>query len=281
MRIVSWNMNYCMRSVSARQQAWAYLRDELRADVALVQEAVPLADMVAEYRQTHATHPRYRWGTAVVALRPGLTLQPYKWVPLAESHMKPPPALHLPESHPGACAVAEVHDPSGRCLFTAVSFYAQWEYRPGSKSLHACTRAQRILSDLTGVLATSRRRPVVLAGDFNLTTQGAMQSAYKDASNAAAAVFARLEAWGMVDCLKHTRPADAPRLADCDCNEGDACTHVVTFRNKGAWKPQLDYAFASAGLARALGPCHPVNDDVAWALSDHCPLVVEIDDRRL
>ncbi len=88
------------------------------------------------------------------------------------------------------------------------------KYRPGSKSLHACTRAQRILSDLTGVLATSRRRPVVLAGDFNLTTQGAKQSAYKDASNAAAAVFARLEAWGMVDCLKHTRPADAPRLAD-------------------------------------------------------------------
>lgn len=41
MRAVTWNMNHWQRSAEARDLAWAYLREELHADVALVQEAVP------------------------------------------------------------------------------------------------------------------------------------------------------------------------------------------------------------------------------------------------
>ena len=39
--------------------------------------------------------------------------------------------------------------------------------------MYAGPRLHRILSDLTGVLAFSHRNPVVLAGDFNVTSQGA------------------------------------------------------------------------------------------------------------
>jgi hypothetical protein len=39
MRFVSWNMNRLGRSAADHIKAWEYLRDELKADLALVQEA--------------------------------------------------------------------------------------------------------------------------------------------------------------------------------------------------------------------------------------------------
>ena len=50
MRIATWNMNHCMRSEAARQAAWTYLRDTLRVDLALVQEAVPPRECNSVYR---------------------------------------------------------------------------------------------------------------------------------------------------------------------------------------------------------------------------------------
>ena len=140
-----------------------YLRDALGADLALVQEAVPPADLTAAYRQIDDANWRYKWGSAVVALRPGLTIRERQWVPLAQAYLKVPPADALPESHRGGCAVADVLDSSGRCLFTAVSLYGQWEFVPGGKTMFACTRRHRMLSDLTGILAASRRRPMIIA----------------------------------------------------------------------------------------------------------------------
>lgn len=74
MRVVSWNMNHCMRSSHARTQAWEYLRDELRADLALVQETLPPKAFKSVYRAIDENNPRLNWGSAVVALRPEVSL---------------------------------------------------------------------------------------------------------------------------------------------------------------------------------------------------------------
>jgi exonuclease III len=271
MRIVSWNLNHCMRSAEERRQAWAYLRDELRADVALVQEAQPPSDVMSVYQPIEQR--RYNWGSAVVAFRPGLTLRPRVRVTLSDCYFKGPAADELPDSHPGACAVSDVLDESEQLMFTAVSVYGQWEVMAGDGPMYACARTHRILSDLTDVLKDSRRRPVVLAGDFNLTTQGTRSSA-----NHAAVAFARLSAWNMVDCIARTRSSRA-RLADCDCGDGAECSHVQTFRagNAPSGTTQLDYAFVSEAWASALRACTVVHDDAAWRLSDHCPIVLDLD----
>ena len=41
MRIVSWNMNYWQTKAATRIAAWHYLREGIRADVALLQECMP------------------------------------------------------------------------------------------------------------------------------------------------------------------------------------------------------------------------------------------------
>ena len=194
MRVVSWNMNRLGRSERTHLEAWDYLRNDLKADLALVQEASPSEGLGAKVYRPIGEKP-YNWGSAIVAMRPDLTLQPRRRVALAESLPAAVAFDELPDSHPGASAVADVHV-DGRRLFTAVSLYAQWEMMPGGKTMYAGPRLHRMLSDLTGVLAFSHRNPVVLAGDFNVTSQGSRSS-----DNEAAAVFARLRAWRMADCV--------------------------------------------------------------------------------
>ena len=278
MRIASWNMNHCMRSIGARKQAWDYLRDELRADLAIVQEACPPKEWKSVYQPINQKHPRYRWGSAIVALNPELNLRERPRVSLADCQTRPLAPNELPDSHPGASAVADVVNARGQTLFTAISLYGQWEVMPNGRSIYSCARLHRMISDLTGVLATSGRRPVVVAGDFNLTTQIAYERQTPAETAGAAAAFDRLRAWGLTECIAHTRETRA-RLSSCSCDEGDACCHVQTFRlkNRSNSRPtQLDYAFISDSMTSKLRACQVVQDATAWQLSDHCPIIVEL-----
>ncbi len=274
MRIVTWNMNHRLRSVNARKQAWDFLRDGLKADLALVQEAVPPPEYQNRvYCPIDETHPGYNWGSAVVSFRPQLELQAPERIGLNSCYLTPCSAGQLPDSHPGGCAVAHVLDRNRKLRLTAVSVYGQYEMRPGTNVGDAGPRLHRMSSDLTS-LFVGRQRPVVLAGDWNITTQGTTSK-----ENEASAVFARLRAWHLVDCIAHTRQTRTP-LSECDCPDGDACSHVQTFRSANkrvTTRPQWDYVFASEKLIPNL-KCRVVNDDEAvWALSDHCPICVEID----
>jgi endonuclease/exonuclease/phosphatase family metal-dependent hydrolase len=140
-------------------------------------------------------------------------------------------------------------------------------------NIFSCARLHRMISDLTVVLATQRRKPVVLVGDLNTTTQGAT-SGHDQAAN----VFDRLKAWGLIDCAFRTR-GSRPVLQGCTCHEGDGCSHVRTYRHghRADSEPtQLDYVFASGSLATALSECRVVDDPDAWDLSDHCPIVLDL-----
>lgn len=283
MRIVSWNMNHGMRSPAMRTQAWEYLSDALHADLALVQEASPPKKFRSLYRPIDENNKRLNWGSAVVALRPDISLHPRKRVPLADCSLKTPGKGELPDSHPGACAVSDVSVANGKMSFTAVSLYGQWEEMPGGGAIYACARLHRMISDLTDVFASSRRTPVVVAGDLNITTQIAYEGQTQVDTDGAAAVFARLRAWGMTDCLSRKFTGASP-TAGCTCPDGDACSHLQTFRLKNlvASRPtQLDYAFASQPMAPRLIRSQVVDDNDAWRLSDHCPLVLDFDEPRL
>lgn len=277
-------MNRLGRSHANHSKAWDYLQYELKADLALVQEASPPKHFTQLVYQP-IDKKRYNWGSAVVALRSDLKLQGRRRVSLEKCYLSPVAADALPDSHPGACAVADVLNTHDKRIFTAVSLYGQWEMMPGGKTMYACARVHRMVSDLTGVLAASRRHPVVLAGDLNVTTQfrsSKPTQADRAAAASATAAFARLRAWGLTNCLVRTG-ASKPRRAECACLEGNACAHVQTFRSNNRMDrlpTQLDYAFLSESIVSATR-CTAVDDEAAWRLSDHCPILLEIDEHSL
>lgn len=157
------------------------------------------------------------------------------------------------------------------CVETEWVFTMDRNTQPGGKTMYAGARLHRMLSDLTGVLASAHRNPVVLAGDFNVTSQGARSS-----NNEGVAVFARLRAWGMANCIAHKRAGQAG-VADCECPDGAACSHVQTFRTG----TQLDYAFVSDSIVPALLDCRTESTAEAWRRSDLCPIVIDLNERAI
>src|SRR5438477_352752 len=68
-------------------------------------------------------------------------------------------------------------------------------------------------------------------------------------------------------------------MAACTCVEGEACSHVQTFRSKNRVESsptQLDYAFVSESVVSTLSDCRVVQDAAVWELSDHCPILLEL-----
>ena len=226
LRIATWNMDYWKRSPALREEAWAFLRDRIRPDVALVQEAVPAPDLDQVVFRTggmwdeRSSSPRdLGWGSAVVSFGPQI-----RAVEQATGPFRPEP-IPLLRTFPGSVAIAEV---VGENPLIVVSAYGVIDRG------YADTTVHRILSDLTPLLDERRGRGVVLAGDLNITTQ--WSSKHKDSfrwrhddllrrdSN----LFDRFSALGLHNVV--TRALPTP-LEGCDCTLGGACRHVQTQRH--------------------------------------------------
>lgn len=65
--VATWNKDHWKRNKEQRQAAWAYLIEEIRPDIALLQECVPLPDMSEEYNIIyHEISGARNWGSAVL-----------------------------------------------------------------------------------------------------------------------------------------------------------------------------------------------------------------------
>ena len=61
----------------------------------------------------------------------------------------------------------------------------------------------------------------------------------------------------------------------------DICCHVRTYRhaNRAEGRPtQLDYVYGSEQVLQQLSGCTVLDEAAAWALSDHCPIVIDLCD---
>ena len=255
-RIVSWNMNHWARSAAERRAAWEFLRS-LNPTYAVVQEAVPPPEFPADrcvYRPGGIGRRR-PWGSAVVSFAGPITE-----VTSARSrfHKRATDIVH---SHAGSAAVAATSDD-----LTLISMYGVMD------DGYAVTSVQRVLSDLTPLLDSEHGKRVVLAGDWNLSTQ--LEEPHRSRHRN---VFDRLGTLGLVDALSLGKPHREP-LPGCPCAD-NACRHVRTHRHRRSAKPwQDDYVYVSRSLAPAVTVCDPVEGGSVdpWTLSDHCPLVVEL-----
>jgi endonuclease/exonuclease/phosphatase family metal-dependent hydrolase len=176
-------------------------------------------------------------------------------------------AVKLVHAVPGAVAVAEVPTRAGP--LAVVSIYGLIE------NGYAVTTVNRQLSDLTPLLdAPAWEGRIILAGDLNLTTQWTGRDARYLPWHRT--TLARIREFGLADCLDAHR-GDGP-LPGCGCADGPACRHIQTLFHSRSPRPwQNDYAFTSTALLPLVTSASPVNQAGLRRLSDHLPLVIDMD----
>ena len=264
-----------------RHQAWRHLA-ESGADVALLQEAAaPPEDLAGRFEtddapwRTVAAGKTSPWRTAVVKLSDRVAVEWINAKPINESC-----SGDLGVSRPGTLAAAKVTGASGETL-TLVSLYAYWESPHSSTKsswIYADGSVHRLISDLSVFIGQQSEHRIIAAGDLNiLRGYGEDGSAYW--ANRYATVFDRMKALGL-PCVgpqfPHGRqakpwPAELPKDSD----------NVPTFHSikqtPATAARQLDYVFASTPLAARI-KVTALNDPEQWGPSDHCKLLVDLED---
>jgi exonuclease III len=173
--VATWNMDYWKRKKEQRQAAWTYLTEEIRPDIALLQECKPPPVMNREYNIIyHEIGGARNWGSAVLAR--SYTIK----------------EVEFENSHPGCVVAAEI-EILGITL-TAISVYGML-----CKHNYATTTMHRILSDLTPLIHGQRnRRTFIMGGDYNVSTQWDERYKHRDPSHQL--VFDRIEDLRLVNC---------------------------------------------------------------------------------
>jgi exonuclease III len=219
-QVVTWNIRR-----RKAQTIWQHLPDCNMPGIALLQE-VSTNEPESPHFVRHEIHSRH-WGTGILT----------KDIPLQ-------PSLITSTSHPGTITAAQIN-PSGEAPITFISLYGLMENR------HSITTLHRIFSDLTPILARTRKR-LILGGDFNASPAFDRPPQFQSHR----ILFERVKDFGLVDCL--------PDVS------------VWTWRSsKNGW--QLDYLFASHNIAEKLVECR-IPEDMDWAsFSDHKPITAVFD----
>lgn len=249
--------------MARKVRAWPAL-DELNPDLCLLNEALVPTGRRGVW-STDGTVGRdrgkRRWTAAVVSHfeSTAITDARPQW-----RHSKRDVPFHC--SRPGAWAAATVETGLGR--LSAIALYGLMD-ELSDASVH------RSLSELSAVLDDPKyNKNVILGGDLNTGTQWPKgdRFARRDRN-----VLDRIEALGLVDCIRARRPAG--RLPNCPCIDGENCTHVRTRRDprRPSVPYQTDYLFASPRLAARLKTCEPLATDSWFAISDHAPILAEFE----
>jgi exonuclease III len=262
LRVVSWNLNHWQqptRPVDKRAEAWEYLKSGIEADVALLQETVPLASLDRRSYVFHEIADYRPWGSAVVALDPKLRLEEIWSVQTPYSRRR----FTIANTFPGSVAVGEVSI-EGFAPITMVSVY-------GVTEVYAQTTILRVIADLIPLFDSAHGSRVILAGDLNIM----MATKDERYPSRTEGILGALKSLGLVEVVDITenRPASNP---ECSCGNGGLCKHLPTW--KGA---ELDHIYVTPSLANQVRSLRLGSDVVERGLSDHMPLILDLElDRR-
>lgn len=258
--VATWNMDHWKRTPAQRKAAWERLRGS-DIDVALLQETVPPADVPRHDVVWREIGHARRFGSAVVSLR-GWPIEEITTAKSCYSYL----AFPLLGTFPGSVAVARVHPPGTKPV-TFVSVY-------GVIDVYSTTTLLRQIADLTPLFDSAHGERVVLGGDLNISTQSS-----GDELKRTKAVLGAIESLGLVDLFRSAPERPRPYGAECTCQRED-CYHVGTHRNAARAEgtgSHLDYLFVSEALSARCKRLRLDEDPAIWELSDHCPVVAELD----
>ena len=248
--------------------AWEEL-GSLDVDVALLQEATPPpSDLTRPPTGTRPVGvdreawrslpgPARWWCSAVAVWNVDLL------APSDEDRSEP---LYVSQKGAYAGGVVTMNDSA----VVVASVYALWDYGwlpRGTKPRYAHTSLHRAISDLTPVLdSAAHGMPVIVGGDFNTSSQ--FPSPHREAFRT---VHERLTGLGLHNVS--LRPEDQ-LLAGCPCDD-EPCRHLQTY--EGAIPYQDDYLYMSEDLVRRTRLVQMERTEAVQAVSDHFPLIVEVD----
>jgi exonuclease III len=161
----------------------------------------------------------------------------------------------------GTLIIADVKLPDGIALpdettLTMISLYGGINEKGRvSSDLH------RVLSDLTPLLLGDLgKRWVVIGGDFNTSTQWE-EGGRKWPGLSPQILFDRITDFGLVNCTEKFYDG-----------------HIQTYRhNRGNTPWQNDYLFVSKKFEQKLKACYTIDNEEVHQLSDHNPLVIELE----
>lgn len=271
-KVIAWN-------IARRDDAWRWLLDS-DADIALLQEAAePPVDVARQLEidpapwRTVGAGVNRPWRAATVKLSNRVDVQ---WIETKAVADATPGELAV--SRPGTLAVAVVM-PLDATPFIVASMYAPWE-KPhcttGSDWIYADGSVHRLISDLSALVGRQTGHRILAVGDLNvLNGYGEHGSPYW--ASRYATVFARMEAIG----LPFVGPqAPAGRLAEpwpkeLPMGSANVPTYHASHQSPATATRQLDFVFASVGLAETLRVC-ALNAVEQWGPSDHCRVEIEI-----
>ena len=230
-------MDFWKRNVQQREAGWNYLLEILKPDIALLQEIVPPEQSFENFNILyHEIDKKRRWGTSILS----------KYIIGKE--------LHFNNTYPGhsGLIVAEIKIPDS-IILTFVNIYGLIDLEG-----YATTTMHHILSDLNTTLHYKSKRNIILAGDFNVSSQ--WDEKYKNQYPAHKFVFDRLENFGLVNCTQEFFK-----------------THVQTHSHRSSdFEWQNDYIFISRKLLDQVLNCEVVNNSKMDYYSDHFPVTIEI-----
>jgi endonuclease/exonuclease/phosphatase family metal-dependent hydrolase len=256
LRLATWNLNHWRQPLlptDTRADAWAHLATA-GVGLALVQEAVPPADLPRERVAYGEIGGHRNWGSAVVVLDETVAIAPIRSVRLPWSRRR----YLMDRSHPGSVAVARVSVPGIEPL-TAVSVYGVLD---GS----ALASMHEVVADLLPLFDSADGARVILGGDLNVTR------ASKDERYLARAeaLLAAVRTLGLVEAKTLVAGPPAP-ADDCACGASGTCDHLATWG-----RTEFDHLFISPGLASQVTGLSTDAAAVEAGLSDHVPLLLDL-----
>ncbi len=275
MRLISWN-------IARQDEPWRLLAADQDTDVALLQEATAPPDgldleVVAggEWRLAGWQDRQFSAAVARCSSRVEVTAEP------ASTPIEAASASELAVSRPGSLAVATVEGGTLSAPIMVVSAYSAWE-RPVSATgggwIYADASAHRLISDLSGLIDRQEGGRIVVSGDWNiLHGYGEHGSTYW--GNRYQTVFDRMEAIGLRFVgpqQPNGQPAETP-AEELPAGSLDVPTYRTQRDDPSTGKRQLDFVFASESIADSL-TVRALNGDDEWGPSDHCRVLVEIND---
>jgi len=225
--------------------AWSYIRDDLRPDIALLQEAMPpTGKEAANVCHVPVDYPNVKprtWGNAIYS----------RW-PIRE--------IVLRSEYRGCLLAAHIDVPSVAGGLIVINLYGLIEYTP-KKTGYSAMGMHRMISDATFLIEGELEYPrqIILGGDFNLDRKMDFGWHRKDYASAGP-VLDRITGHRLRDCV-------ASRYPD----------GVSTFRNsrkpENSW--QLDHLFATKKEFNLLESCEVPQDGQFTEFSDHNPIIAD------
>lgn len=225
LRVITWNLGYWQHR-TAHEKTWAYLRNELKPDLALLQEAHPVELCDEEHMLFKKIHQD--WGTAVYTRN----------MPLKE--------FPLESKYPGRTATAQLELEQDKEAIVI--------------SIHAPIIGGRIFPHLDEIFQEVEKavsgKTFIIGGDLN--TARLAETVWPGHGHGP--FFQKLAKSIFFDCHHklHT-------------NE-----EQTYFRPNSKHPFQDDHLFVSHNLADHVKSCHALSNETTRSISDHVPLVAEI-----